>query len=193
MGRTGCGKSSLIQALTRMLYVHEGDILIDGHSIYTSTATAHRERFSVVPQHPYLFRGSVRDNLDRAGHYSDEEVSAAVVKVGLSYQLDFQIQDDGTNLSMGERQLLSLARAVLRKRPILIMDEPTSLVDGETDRRIQRVLRREFKDTTVITIAHRVETIEDYDFAILMDDGEVTNMGSPEEMREEAQALREVA
>lgn len=193
MGRSGCGKSSLIQALLRMLYVQEGDILIDGRSIYTSEARAHRELFSVVPQHPYLFSGSVRDNLDRARNYSDEEVSSAVQKVGLSYQLDFRIQDDGSNLSMGERQLLSLARAVLRKRPILIMDEPTSLVDGETDRRIQRVLRREFQATTVITIAHRVETIEDYDFAILMQDGEVMNVGTPDEMREEAQALREVA
>lgn len=193
IGRSGCGKSTLIQALLRMVYVREGDILMDGRSIYNSSPAIHRETFSVVPQHPYLFKGTIGSNLDRAGNYSEEEALAALTKVGLSHSLEFPIDDGGMNLSMGERQLLSLARAVLRKRPVLIMDEPTSLVDVETDRRIQMVLRKEFAHATVITIAHRVETIEDYDLAILIDEGRILNVGHPTAIREEAQALRQVA
>jgi len=193
MGRSGCGKSTLVQGLLRMLYVREGDILIDGKSIYRESAHDHRELFSIVPQYPYLFAGSVRENLDKSLSISEEKVRDALTKVGLSLSPDTYLREGGDNLSMGERQLLSLARALLRDRPILLMDEPTSLIDAATDRQIQEVLRTEFKGKTVITIAHRIETIEDYDYAILMDEGRVITTGSPLAVREEARLLKQAA
>lgn len=193
MGRSGCGKSTLVQALLRMLYIHEGDILINGTSIYGISASDHRESFSIVPQYPYLFAGSVRENLDKSLSISEVSITEALHKVGLSLKPDFQIREGGDNLSMGERQLLSLARAIIRDRPILLMDEPTSLIDVATDQKIQEVLRSEFSRKTVITIAHRTETIEDYDYAILMDRGRVIRTGTSAEIREEARRLPEAA
>lgn len=193
MGRSGCGKSTLVQGLLRMLYVKEGDIFINGRSIYKESAHDHRELFSIVPQYPYLFAGSIRENLDKSLSIPEEKVQDALTKVGLSLSPEMRLREGGDNLSMGERQLLSLARALLRDRPILLMDEPTSLIDVATDRQIQEVLRTEFEGKTVITIAHRIETIEDYDFAILMDEGRIITTGAPLDVREEAKLPKQAA
>jgi ATP-binding cassette, subfamily C (CFTR/MRP), member 1 len=192
MGRSGCGKSSIVQALLRMVYVREGDIRFDGNSIYGRPAEEIRNRISLVPQFPHLFPGTLRDNLDRTGHYSVGEIDAALDLVGLSFRSSSPIVEGGTNLSMGERQLISLARAVLRRTPILVMDAPTSMIDEETDRRIQDVIRRSFNGTTILTIAHRHHTVGDYDRAVLLDAGVIVATGTPDEIRRRAKGgLRE--
>ncbi len=174
VGRTGSGKTSVLQALMRMVYVQAGDIRISGHSIYKMDVQTLRRQFGVVPQSPYLFAGTVRSNLDRIGALSDSALQSALTAVGLKIQLDDVIQEGGQNLSVGERQLVCLARVIAADRPIVLMDEPTSGLDPETDARISEVLRTALRDKTVLTIAHRRESLGHYDRVIEMRDGKVS-------------------
>lgn len=182
VGRTGAGKSSLVQALFRMVYIQSGDIYLGSQSLLSLPIVKARALFAVVPQDPYLFQGTIRSNLDRLGEYKDSELLAVLERVQLGLDLHAFVSEGGANLSLGERQLLCLARVALSKRPIVIMDEPTSGVDTITDAAIQRVLRSSLRDRTIITIAHRLETLARQDRIIELEAGAVLRDGKPSEI-----------
>lgn len=182
VGRTGAGKSSLVQALFRMVYVRGGDIRVGSRSLLLMPLAEARALFAVVPQDPYLFHGTIRANLDRLGEHSDEALKAALARVGLAIDLYSLVTEGGANLSLGERQLLCLARVIVSKKPFVIMDEPTSGIDTITDAAIQQVLRTELHDRTIITIAHRLETLARQDRIIELEAGRVIRDGSPEQI-----------
>ena len=163
VGRTGSGKTSVMQALLRMVYVRKGDIRIGDRSIFDIDARELRKVFGVVPQSPYLFGGTIRSNLDRVGSLSSKILEDAMRAVGLTFPMNHIVSEGGQNLSVGERQLVCLARVIAADRKIILMDEPTSGLDPETDARINTILTTALRDKTVITIAHRRESLGSYD------------------------------
>ncbi|KAJ3206137.1 hypothetical protein HDU67_008363 [Dinochytrium kinnereticum] len=187
VGRTGSGKSSLVQALFRMVEPTSGEIVIDGIGTQTIGLKDLRSALAIIPQDPVLFSGTYRSNLDPFNQFTDAELWDAVTRVGLksklsendAFGLDNNIEEGGENLSVGQRQLVCLARAMLKKTRILVMDEATANVDYETDALIQRALREDFADVTILTIAHRLNTIIDYDRILVMNDGRVSEYDSP--------------
>lgn len=188
VGRTGAGKSSIIQALFR-LAVNEGLIKIDEVDIGGLGLHDLRKKISIIPQDPILFSGKVRDNLDPFGQHSDEEMwrSLELVELKKVVQqmdggLDAKMSDGGANFSMGQRQLVCLARAILRNNKILILDEATANVDPETDKLVQRTIRDQFGECTVLTIAHRLHTVMDSDRVLVMDAGKAVEFGHPHEL-----------
>ncbi|KAL5288837.1 ABCC4.2 family protein [Megaselia abdita] len=190
VGRTGAGKSSLIQAILR-LAVNEGCINIDGVDISNISLEDLRTKISIIPQDPVLFSGTLRYNLDPFGKYEDNDIWKALQQAelkefvnSLPLQLNFKIQNGGSNFSMGQRQLVCLARALLCRNKILLMDEATANVDYETDKLIQKTIKNEFKNCTVLIIAHRLNTIMDSDRILVMDSGEIVEIGSPKELLE---------
>lgn len=189
VGRTGAGKSSLTLALFRIIEAAGGKISIDGIDISVLGLHGLRSRLTIIPQDPVLFSGSLRMNLDPFETKSDEELwnilELAHLKTfvkSLTAGLNHEITEGGENLSVGQRQLVCLARALLRKTKVLILDEATAAVDLETDDLIQKTIRTEFKDCTILTIAHRLNTIMDSDRVIVMDKGEIIEFASPNEL-----------
>ncbi|XP_032678093.1 probable multidrug resistance-associated protein lethal(2)03659 isoform X2 [Odontomachus brunneus] len=179
VGRTGAGKSSLMQALFRLADV-EGPIEIDG--IDTSTIGLHdlRCKISIIPQEPFLFSGTLRRNLDPFDSYTDNVLWQALEEVELKEMgLEAHVNEGGSNLSVGQRQLVCLARAIVRNNPILVLDEATANVDPRTDELIQRTIRRKFEKCTVLTIAHRLNTVMDSDRILLMDAGSAVEFDHP--------------
>uniref|UniRef100_A0A6Q2YTH2 Multidrug resistance-associated protein 1 n=1 Tax=Esox lucius TaxID=8010 RepID=A0A6Q2YTH2_ESOLU len=186
VGRTGAGKSSLTLGLFRIIEACEGEIQIDGVNIATLGLHELRSRITIIPQDPVLFSGSLRMNLDPFDGYSDEEVWRALELAhlksfvsGLPDKLKHECSEGGENLSLGQRQLVCLARALLRKTKILVLDEATAAVDLETDNLIQSTIRTQFDDCTVLTIAHRLNTIMDYTRVLVLDKGEMAEFDSP--------------
>ncbi|XP_032595387.1 multidrug resistance-associated protein 1 isoform X5 [Drosophila grimshawi] len=189
VGRTGAGKSSLTLALFRIIESAGGKILIDGVDIASMGLHMLRSRLTIIPQDPVLFSGSLRSNLDPFEIKTDEELWKALelshlkaFAKSLAAGLNHEISEGGENLSVGQRQLVCLARALLRKTKVLILDEATAAVDLETDDLIQKTIRSEFKECTVMTIAHRLNTILDSDKVIVLDKGQITEFASPDEL-----------
>lgn len=186
VGRTGAGKSSLTLSLFRIIEAAFGKIVIDDIDISTIGLHELRSKLTIIPQDPVLFTGTLRKNLDPFDTYSDDDVWRVLEHshlksfvTGLEAGLQHSIAEGGENLSVGQRQLICLARALLRKTKILILDEATAAVDMETDELIQTTIREEFADSTVITIAHRLNTIMDYDKVIVLSKGKILEWNSP--------------
>uniref|UniRef100_A0A672TCE8 Multidrug resistance-associated protein 4-like n=1 Tax=Sinocyclocheilus grahami TaxID=75366 RepID=A0A672TCE8_SINGR len=185
VGRTGAGKSSLISALFRLMEP-EGKIIVD--RVLTSEIGLHdlRQKMSIIPQDPVLFTGTMRKNLDPFTQHSDhdlwntlEEVQLKAAVEELPNKLETELAESGSNFSMGQRQLVCLARAILRKNRILIIDEATANVDPRTDELIQKTIRDKFKECTVLTIAHRLNTIIDSDRILVLDAGRIHEYDAP--------------
>ncbi|XP_075225195.1 ATP-binding cassette sub-family C member 5-like isoform X10 [Lycorma delicatula] len=186
VGRTGSGKSSLTVALFRLVELCNGSIKIDNVDISTLDLELLRSQLSIIPQDPVLFTGTVRTNLDPFGNSNDAKLWEILEKTHLKERvkagtagLDTKVGFSGDSLSVGERQLLCLARALLRKSKILILDEATAAVDPETEAAVQETIRKEFQNCTVLTIAHRLATITSCDRIILMDHGQVAELDRP--------------
>ncbi|KAM4788288.1 ATP-binding cassette sub-family C member 4 isoform 1-T1 [Cyanocitta cristata] len=195
VGRTGAGKSSLIAALFR-LAEPEGRIWIDNY--LTSELGLHdlRKKISIIPQEPVLFTGTMRKNLDPFNEYTDEELWNALEEVQLKEvvedlpnKMETQLAESGSNFSVGQRQLVCLARAVLKKNRILIIDEATANVDPRTDELIQKTIRETFAHCTVLTIAHRLNTIIDSDRIMVLDAGRLKEYGEPYILLQEQDSL----
>uniref|UniRef100_A0A8C3I780 ABC-type glutathione-S-conjugate transporter n=1 Tax=Chrysemys picta bellii TaxID=8478 RepID=A0A8C3I780_CHRPI len=188
-GRTGAGKSTLAMGLLRLMEAAEGEILIDGVNIAQRGLQDLRAKITVIPQDPVLFAGSLRMNLDPLNQYSDEAIWTVLELIQLKNfvldlpdQLNHECLERGENLSVGQKQLVCLARALLRKAQILVLDEATAAVDLETDLQIQSTIRTQFKAWTVLTIAHRINTILDYDRILVLENGQVAEFDSPEKL-----------
>uniref|UniRef100_A0A8C3MV25 ABC-type glutathione-S-conjugate transporter n=1 Tax=Geospiza parvula TaxID=87175 RepID=A0A8C3MV25_GEOPR len=188
-GRTGAGKSSLAVGLLRLVEAAEGAILIDGQDIAQLGLHDLRTKITVIPQDPVLFSGSLRMNLDPLNQYTDADIWTALeltqlknFVADLPEQLEYKCTDQGENLSTGQKQLLCLARALLQKAKILILDEATAAVDLETDAQIQCMLRTQFRDSTVLTVAHRVNTVLDCDRILVLENGRIAEFDTPEHL-----------
>ncbi|KAL1263879.1 hypothetical protein QQF64_004234, partial [Cirrhinus molitorella] len=186
VGRTGAGKSSMTLCLFRLLEAADGEIVIDEVKISEIGLHDLRSKLTIIPQEPVLFSGSLRMNLDPFEKYNDEEVWKALELSHLkkfvsnqSAKLELECSEGGENLSVGQRQLVCLARALLRKTRILVLDEATAAVDLETDDLIQSTIRTQFEDCTVFTIAHRLNTIMDYTRVLVLDKGQIAEFDTP--------------
>jgi len=185
IGRTGSGKSTIFQALYRFIPVEEGQIIIDGVDISKLPLPQLRRALAIIPQDPALFLGSLRSNLDRYAEHSDEKIWRALDQTSMTAfikslpaGLETQLTENGANFSQGQRQLLCLARALLMKSKIIILDEATASVDVETDGIIQKVLRENCKGVTLLIIAHRLGTVQDCDQIIELSAGRVVQNNS---------------
>lgn len=190
VGKTGAGKSSLIQALFRFV-TFDGFIEIDGIKIEDLSLETLRKTISIIPQTPFVFSGSLRTNLDPLGVCGDFELWNVIEQVDLKNiilqmegGLDCIVNDSGSNFSLGQKQLLCLARVLLQKNRIIIMDEPTSNIDQSTDHLIQNIMKNKFINCTVLTIAHRLATIMENDRVLVMNAGRVVEYGKPTELLE---------
>ena len=186
MGRTGAGKSSLTLSLFRLIEPTSGKIIIDNVDVTQIGLQDLRSKLTIIPQDPILFSGTLRTNLDPFDQYTEEQLWMAIEHSHLKdfvksqeNHLEYEIVEGGENLSVGQRQLICLARALLRKTKILILDEATAAVDVETDSLIQSTIRKEFSDCTIITIAHRLNTIIDSNRVVVLDEGSIAEFDTP--------------
>jgi len=189
VGRTGAGKSTLTVALFRLVESALGSIKIDKKDIANIGLHDLRNKLTIIPQDPVLFSGSLRMNLDPFSKFPDSDLWSALEKAhlatyvtGTEAGLEHPVAEGGENLSVGQRQLVCLARALLRKTKVLVLDEATAAVDLETDDLIQATIRKEFADSTVLTIAHRLNTIMDYDRIMVLDKGRLVEFDTPEQL-----------
>ena len=186
VGRTGAGKSTVLSALLRLTEYESGSITIDDVDIQKIGLSDLRSNMSIIPQEPVLFSGTIRYNLDPFSQYTDEELWETLRKINL-YQiisdmplsLDSLVTEGGDNWSLGQRQLICLGRAVLKKSKVILLDEATASVDFETDETIQNLIRSDFCNSTVITIAHRLNTIADYDRVMVLSFGKILEFARP--------------
>lgn len=190
VGRTGSGKSTLVQAIFRILEAEQGHIFVDDVDISLLGLHKLRMGISVINQQPFLFSCcTIRENLDPFQECSDDSVRDALVDVqmidvvkNLPNGMNSIVVEGGANFSVGQRQLLCLARAMLRKSKILILDEPTANVDGRTDKLLQDAVSKSFEDATIISVAHRLDTVIESDKILVLGDGQVLEYGSPSDL-----------
>jgi ABC-type multidrug transport system fused ATPase/permease subunit len=185
IGRTGSGKSTLAAALLNIVHADTGCITIDGIALTDIKVRTLRHRVTFVPQDPVLFLGTIRQNLDPVDQFTDEECEAVLKRVcdsnaGQTWTLETQVESGGRNFSQGQRQLIGITRAVLRRSPIVILDEATASIDVETSMKLQSILREELKEATIITIAHRVEAVKGVDYFVALENGRVLREGKVE-------------
>ncbi|GMF28358.1 unnamed protein product [Phytophthora fragariaefolia] len=186
VGRTGAGKSSLTMALFRINELVSGRILIDGVDIATMPLRTLRSNLSIIPQSPVLFKGSLRAYMDPFDGFTDADIWSALEMVdmktqvsALEGQLAYELSENGENFSVGERQMLCMARALLTRSRIVVMDEATASIDHATEKRLQEMSRRDFQDATVLTIAHRLGTVLDSDRIMVLSDGRLVEFDKP--------------
>ncbi|XP_027335892.1 ABC transporter C family member 8-like [Abrus precatorius] len=191
VGRTGSGKTTLLSALFRLVEPTSGTILIDGLNICSIGLKDLRMKLSIIPQEPILFRGSIRTNLDPLDQFSDDEIWKVLEMcqlkeaiTGLPYLLDSSVSSEGENWSMGQRQLFCLGRVLLKRNRILVLDEATASIDSATDAILQRIIRQEFSECTVITVAHRVPTVIDSDMVTVLSYGKLVEYDEPSKLME---------
>ncbi|EOA39482.1 hypothetical protein CARUB_v10008087mg [Capsella rubella] len=196
VGRTGSGKSTLIQALFRLIEPTAGRITIDNIDISQIGLHDLRSRLGIIPQDPTLFEGTIRANLDPLEEHSDDKIWEALDKSqlgdvvrGKDLKLDSPVLENGDNWSVGQRQLVSLGRALLKQAKILVLDEATASVDTATDNLIQKIIRTEFEDCTVCTIAHRIPTVIDSDLVLVLSDGRVAEFDTPARLLEDKSSM----
>ena len=198
VGRTGAGKSSLTVALFRLVEIESGRIMFDGIDLGNLGLSDVRGRgMSIIPQDPFLTGAVLRDCLDPFNKHTDEDIIEALKAVRMGGDDEYEnakiltsrLEEGGANYSVGERQLLNLARAFLSQPKLLVLDEATASIDGETDAFIQNMLRSRFPNTTLITIAHRLNTIMDYDLVLVMDAGRAVEFGSPKELLDNSDGI----
>ncbi|KAJ2774929.1 hypothetical protein IWQ57_000607 [Coemansia nantahalensis] len=196
VGRTGAGKSSLTLALFRIIEAAGGQILLDGKDLAEYGLLDVRSRLSIIPQDPVLFAGTVRENLDPFGQYSDQDIWRALENAhladfirGKDERLEFEVAQGGENFSVGQRQLVCLARALLKRTKVLVLDEATAAIDNATDAIIQQTIREEFKHCTVLTIAHRLNTVLDSDMILVMDGGRIGEYDTPQNLLQNENGL----
>ncbi|PIA14732.1 P-loop containing nucleoside triphosphate hydrolase protein [Coemansia reversa NRRL 1564] len=196
VGRTGAGKSSLTLALFRIIEAAGGQILLDGEDISKYGLFDVRSKLSIIPQDAVLFAGTVRENLDPFNNYSDQEIWRVLEQANLAEYirnkhkgLEFMVAQNGSNFSAGQRQLICLARALLKHAKILVLDEATAAIDNTTDVIIQQTIKREFKDCTVLTIAHRLNTVIDSDMVLVVDEGRLAEYDTPQNLLANKQSI----
>ena len=188
VGLTGAGKTSLTAAFSRMPDA-QGKIFIDDIDINSINIQSAREALAVIPQIPFLFNGTLRQNLDPGHNFCDTQIWMVLEQVQLKDLLEKRLDkgdllhlvvtENGANFSAGERQLICMARLLLRETKIIILDEATANIDYQTDQIIQNVIRNELQDQTVVTIAHRLDTVLDYDKIMVMETGKIVEFDSP--------------
>ncbi|XP_069753249.1 ATP-binding cassette sub-family C member 5 isoform X10 [Narcine bancroftii] len=186
VGRTGSGKSSLGIALFRLVELSGGSIIIDGVNITEMGLADLRSKLSIIPQEPVLFTGTVRFNLDPFQQFSEEQVWDALERTHmkecisqLPLKLESEVMENGENFSVGERQLICVARTLLRRCKVLILDEATAAMDTETDSLVQETIRESFADCTMLTIAHRLNTVLSCDRVMVLSQGQVVEFDKP--------------
>jgi len=200
LGRTGGGKSTLALSFFRFVEATSGKIIIDGVNIADIGLTDLRSRLSIIPQDPTILSGTLRSTLDVFNEYEDVEIFEALrrvhllpsedapeealdtMNVNVFRNLDSSVSEGGENFSAGEKQLICMARAILKKSKVLVMDEATASVDYATDELIGRTIRKEFAESTILTIAHRLRTVIDYDKVLVLDQGHIVEYGPPSEL-----------
>ncbi|KAA8912260.1 hypothetical protein TRICI_003540 [Trichomonascus ciferrii] len=204
IGRTGAGKSTIITSLFRFIEVESGKITIDGIDISTIGLQNLRQNIAIIPQDPTLFTGTIRTNLDPFDNYSDADIYQALRRVHLVdnedtntsqnkfLDLNTSVTEQGLNFSQGQRQLLCLARALLSRPKILLLDEATASIDYATDSKIQRTIREEFKNASLITVAHRIHSIVDYDKILVMENGQAVEYDEPHVLLSQNSKFRDI-
>ena len=183
VGRTGCGKSSMVLSISRILETNHGQIMIDDVDIQNVELDYLRQSITIVPQESFIIEGNLRDNIDPLNKYTDEEILEVMDDFGIfkkmgKEKLNIKIKENGKNLSIGEKQLISFARAIIKKNKIIILDEATSSLDIETEKIIQKNMKYYFKDCTVITIAHHLQMVQGCQTILVMDNGQIVEKGS---------------
>jgi ABC-type multidrug transport system fused ATPase/permease subunit len=190
VGRTGSGKSTICLCLFRILEPYKGTIYIDNEDITKIGLDILRKNLTIIPQDPCLMEGTLKYNIDPFNKIGNEEIIEILKKIGFEYTesdeiiLDRKIEQSGTNLSAGEKQLICICRAILRKTKIIVMDEATANIDMNTEEKIQKALEYALTDSTVITVAHRIKTIINYDKILVLNKGEIVEFDTPKNLIE---------
>jgi ATP-binding cassette subfamily B protein len=199
VGHTGSGKSSMMNLLLGYNDYQEGNLLVDGVDIKTYNKTSYRKNLGIVLQTPALFAGTIKSNITMEREYSDEEVINVVKAVGAEYMLskteygiNMPISFKGENLSLGEKQLISFARILLRNPKILVLDEATANIDSETETRIKQAMDVVAKGRTTFIIAHRLSTIKDADKIVVLDKGKIVGEGTHQSLYEECDIYKDM-
>ena len=189
VGRTGSGTSTLCLCMFRILEAENGSITIDDIDLKSIGLEILRKNLTIIPQEPTLIEGTLRENVDPENIFEDEKILETLKEVGLDdfmegKNLDYKIENNGNNISIGEKQLICIARALIKKTKIILMDEATANIDYKTETFLQNSINKELKDCTVITIAHRIKTIINYDKILVLNNGEIVEYDSPKNLLE---------